>query len=76
MAFVSALNAFMLQHGLDVASMSSGLQRVVYPFMVRCWGTTRDAKLKDAFVLLLRIQIQLGAAQVMLVKCVVHIGVR
>ena len=58
----------MLQHGLDVASMSLGLQRVLNPFITRCWGMARDAKLKDAIVLLLHIQLKLGAVQVMLLK--------
>lgn len=57
----------MLQHGLDVASMSLALQRVLHPFITRCWRSTRDAKLKDALVLLLRVQLKLGAVQVILV---------
>lgn len=64
LAFVSALNAFLLQHGLDVASMSLDLQRALQPFIMRCWGVARDAKLKDAMVLLLHIQLKLGAVQV------------
>ena len=69
LAFISALNAFMLQHGLDVRSMSLGLQQALNPFITRCWGMARDAKLKDAILLLLHIQFKLGAVQVMTLLC-------
>ena len=64
LAFVNALNAFMLRNGLDIVSKAVDIQRALQPFVLRCWKITRDAKLKESLVLLLHIQLQLGAVQV------------
>ncbi|KAL0026395.1 hypothetical protein WJX79_005738 [Trebouxia sp. C0005] len=62
-AFVMSLNSFLLRHGLDVSSRSLEIQRVLHPFVLRCWKVSRDAKLKDAFVICLTIQIKLRGLQ-------------
>jgi len=63
-AFVMSLNSFLLRHGLDVSSRSLEIQRALQPFVLRCWQVSRDAKLKDAFVICLSIQVKLRGLQV------------
>lgn len=64
LAFINALNAFMLKNGLDIASKAIEIQQALQPFVLRCWRVSRDAKLKEALVLLLHIQLQLQGIQV------------
>ncbi len=63
-AFVMSLNSFLLRHGLDVSSRSLEIQRALQPFVLRCLKVSRDAKLKDSFVICLSIQVKLGGLQV------------
>ena len=63
-AFVSALNALLTKHGLDISSRSAELQQALQPFFLRSWKATRDLKLRDSFVICLRIQLQLKGIQV------------
>lgn len=63
-AFVTSLNTFLLRHGLDVSSRSPEIQRALHPFVLRCLKINRDAKLKDALVVCLSIQVRLQGLQV------------
>ena len=63
-AFVTSLNTFLLKHGLDVSSRSPEIQRALHPFVLHCWKTSRDAKLKDALVVCLSVQVKLQGLQV------------
>lgn len=63
-AFVMSLNMFLLRHGLDISSRSLEIQRALQPFVLRCWRVSRDAKLKDAFLICLSIQVKLRGLQV------------
>ena len=61
---MTALNSFMLRNGLDVSSRSGELQQALQPFLLRAWKSSRDQKLKDAFITCLSIQVRLGGLQV------------
>lgn len=59
-----ALDIFLLKNGLDVSSRSGELQQALQPFLLRAWRSSRDQKLKDAFIMCLSIQVRLGGLQV------------
>ncbi|KAL3142819.1 hypothetical protein ABBQ38_003115 [Trebouxia sp. C0009 RCD-2024] len=58
-----ALDIFLLKNGLDVSSRSGELQQALQPFLLRAWRSSRDQKLKDAFIMCLSIQVRLGGLQ-------------
>jgi hypothetical protein len=62
-AVVASVNTFLLANGLDVRSRVAQLQTAVHPFVLRAWGTARDAKLRDALVTYLRVQLCLGGLE-------------
>ena len=59
-AFLSALNTFLLGQGLDVSSRAAELHDAVHALLMRCWRTSRDAKLREALIAYMRIQLVLG----------------
>ncbi|KAL3152001.1 hypothetical protein ABBQ32_001121 [Trebouxia sp. C0010 RCD-2024] len=63
-AFTTALNSFLFKNGLDVSSRSGELQQALQPFLLRAWRSSRDQKLKDAFITCLSIQVRLGGLQI------------
>lgn len=58
-AFVASMNTFLLAHGLDVCSKAAELHAAVHPFLMRALRSARDARLREALVLYLRIQLLL-----------------
>ncbi|BDA48015.1 Serine-protein kinase ATM [Coccomyxa sp. Obi] len=62
-AFVAAMNTFLLANGLDVSSKTAELHAAVHPFLMRSWRSARDARLREALVLYLRIQLLLGGLE-------------
>lgn len=62
-AFVAALNTFLLANGLDVCSKAAELHASVHPFLMRAWRCARDTRLRDKLVLYLRIQVLLGGLE-------------
>lgn len=61
---LAALNAFLLDNGLDVAEKALGLHQRLHPLLVRFWRQPRDLKLRDTWLLYLEIQLRLGTLQV------------
>ena len=59
-AFLSALNAFLLPHGLDVSSRCAELHSAAHALVLRCWRSSRDPRLREAMTAYLRIQLTLG----------------
>ena len=59
-AFLSALNTFLLAHGLDVSGQAAELHNAVHALLMRCWRSSRDQKLREAMTAYLRIQLVLG----------------
>ena len=59
-AFLTALNTFLLAHGLDVSSQAAELHNAVHVLLLRCWRYSRDQKLREAMTAYLRIQLTLG----------------
>ncbi len=57
---MSALNTFLLGQGLDVSSRAAELHDAVHALLMRCWRTSRDAKLREALIAYMRIQLVLG----------------
>eukprot|EP00891_Asterochloris_glomerata_P002857 jgi/Astpho2/2857/Aster-x0134 len=60
---LAALNAFLLDNGLDVAEKALGLHQRLHPLLVRFWRQPRDLKLRDTWLLYLEIQLRLGTLQ-------------
>lgn len=62
-AFVAALNTFLLANGLDVCSKAAELHAAVHPFLMRAWRSARDTRLRENLVLYLRVQLLLGGLE-------------
>ena len=63
-ALLAALNAFLLDNGLDVAEKALELHQRLHPLLIRFWRQPRDVKLRDTWLLYLEIQLRLGTLQV------------
>ena len=61
---LAALNAFLLDNGLDVAGKALELHQRLQPLLIRFWRQPRDFKLRDTWLLYLEIQLRLGTLQV------------
>ena len=61
---LAALNAFLLDNGLDVAEKAVELHQRLHPVLLRFWRQPRDLKLRDTWLLYLEIQLRLGILQV------------
>ena len=61
---LAALNAFLLDNGVDVAEKALELHQRLHPLLMRFWRQPRDVKLRDTWLLYLEIQLRLGTLQV------------